>query len=332
MAHELSILTDGTVEMAYLASEGKCWHGLGNPVENNQSIDTWLAASNMNAWHIASATSLFYDEASDEVYPFADRKILYRSDDKRPLAAVGANYKVVQPEEVVTFFKDIVESLGFELSTCGVLFGGKRFWAQANIGQSVNLLGQDRVDGKLLLSTSCDGSLATSARYTTTRVVCNNTLGMALKGKADQIKISHASTFDANKVKVDIGLQGNEMDDWSYAASQLVAHKISNADAMDFFGKVFDLYEEDMDKEERLQIAADNRQTATVYDLFTGRGLGSDLVTAKGTLWGAVNAVTQYADHGRNTRTLAARMDSAWFGGMSKVKDKAWDEAMLRVA
>jgi len=332
MAHELSILTDGTVEMAFLQSEGTCWHNLGNPVADNQPTDSWLQAANMGNWKINEATTLFYDEGTDEVYSYGDKKVLYRSDDKRPLASVGVNYKVVQPAEVVTFFQDIIESLGFEMSTCGVLFGGKRFWAQANIGQSVNLLGQDRVDGKLLLSTSCDGSLATSARYTTVRTVCNNTLNMALQGKADQIKVNHSSTFDANAVKTALGLQGGELNEWSYAASQLVAHKITNADAMDFFGKVFDLYEEDMTKEDRLQIAADTRSTATVYDLFTGKGIGSDLVTAKGTLWGALNAVTQYADHDRKTRTMGSRMDSAWFGGMSKMKDTAWDEAVLMIA
>lgn len=329
MAHELSILTDGTVEMAYLASEGTCWHGLGTSVEDNQPLDAWLQASNMGNWKINSANALFYDQDTDDVYSYPDRKILYRSDDKRPLATVSSQYKVVQPGEVVSFFQDIIESLGFEMSTCGVLFGGKRFWAQANIGQSVNILGQDRVDGKLLLSTSCDGSLATTARYTTTRVVCNNTLGMALRGKADQIKVTHSTTFDADQAKATLGLKGDEMSEWGQVATEMAKYRISSAEAMDFFGKVFDLYEEDMDQPERLQLAADNRTTATVLELFSGKGMGAELVTANGTLWGAVNAVTQYADHERKTRTMGARMDSAWFGSMNKLKDKAWNEALM---
>lgn len=330
MAHELSILNDGTVEMAYLTNEGPCWHSLGTAVPLQQPVESWLQASNMGNWKIKEAATLFYDEDTDDVYPYNDRKVLYRSDNRAPLSVVGANYKAVQPDEIVTFFQDIIDSLGFEMSTCGVLFGGKRFWAQANIGQSVNLMGVDRVDGKLLLSTSCDGSLATTASYTTVRTVCNNTLGMALKGKADAIKINHNQTFDKDKLRSDLGLGGTECQEWFTVAEELSKVKISSADAMDFFGKVFDLYtEEDTDKAERLQIAQDTRSTATCYDLFTGRGMGSDMVTANGTVWGALNAVTQYADHERNTRTVASRINSAWFGGMSNVKDKAWQEAIM---
>jgi len=331
MAHELSILNDGTVEMAYLTNEGPCWHGLGTAVPLQHPVESWLQASNMGNWKIKEAATLFYDEDTDDVYPYNDRKVLYRSDNRAPLSVVGANYKAVQPDEIVTFFQDIIDSLGFEMSTCGVLFGGKRFWAQANIGQSVNLMGVDRVDGKLLLSTSCDGSLATTASYTTVRTVCNNTLQLALKDKQNAIKTSHSSVFDSEKVKVDLGLKGDEMQEWGYIAEQMTKVRLTSAQSMDFFGKVFDLYEEEMDKEERLQISSDNKQTMTCYELFNSRGLGSELVTAKGTLFGAVNAVTQYCDWERNTRTIAAKLNSAWFGQHNTIKNNAWDEAIMMI-
>ena len=68
------------------------------------------------------------------------------------------------------------------------------------------------------------------------------------------------------------------------------------------------------------------------YELFQGAGIGSGMDTAKGTLWGASNSVTEQIDHRRKTRTVDSRMDSAWFGQGSNIKIKAWDEAILRLA
>ena len=53
---------------------------------------------------------------------------------------------------------------------------------------------------------------------------------------------------------------------------------------------------------------------------------GQDLDTAKGTLWGAVNAVSYYVDHVRSVGT-GERLDSAWFGPGGALKDKAWAAA-----
>lgn len=53
---------------------------------------------------------------------------------------------------------------------------------------------------------------------------------------------------------------------------------------------------------------------------------GQDLIGAQQTLWGAVNAVTYYADHVRSGGT-AERLDSAWFGTGYAMKEKAWNQA-----
>ena len=58
---------------------------------------------------------------------------------------------------------------------------------------------------------------------------------------------------------------------------------------------------------------------------------GQQLDTAKGTLWGAVNAVTYYADHIRSG-TDGDRLDSSWFGAGCALKDKAWAKASDLVA
>jgi phage/plasmid-like protein (TIGR03299 family) len=88
---------------------------------------------------------------------------------------------VVQPREVLEFYRDLTEVAGYELETAGVLKAGRKFWALARTGKSAALKGNDVVNGYLLLATSCDGTLATVAMPTTVRVVCNNTLTIALR-------------------------------------------------------------------------------------------------------------------------------------------------------
>ena len=349
MSHELSFI-NGIAEFAYLQKDGPAWHGFGQPVpdEHAGSIDYWLAASNMGNWNINSAVALFFDEGSEEVMSFDSRKILYRDDTRQPLADVGAYYQVVQPRDVVEFFRDICQTMGFEMATCGVLYGGKRFWAQANIGQSISLLGQDRVDGKLLLSTSCDGSLATQAQYTTERVVCRNTLRAALGVAKDFVRVTHATTFNPESIKEALELKPQAMLEWQLQAETLCRYQIDHKQAGEFFDLVFNgpvkanqIIPEDAlaTAEQILALNGASEETRgnsqaidTCLTLFNGAGMGMNLDSAKGTLWGAVNAITEWSDHHRACKTLDARINHAWFGNSAQVKDRAWEEAILLAA
>ena len=94
-----------------------------------------------------------------------------RSDTNAPLSVVSGRYQVVQPKEVLEFYRDLSEISGFELETAGVLKAGKKFWALARTGKETALKGNDVVKGYLLLATSCDGTLATTATPSTVRWV-----------------------------------------------------------------------------------------------------------------------------------------------------------------
>jgi phage/plasmid-like protein (TIGR03299 family) len=341
MAHELSMI-NGLAEFAYLETDGAAWHGYGQAVPGNAPIETWLQASNMGNWTIKAAPALFFDAETDEVIQYDRKQILYRSDNGKPLSDVSFQYKVVQPREVVTFFDNIIQEMGFEMATCGVLFDGRKFWAQANIGQTVHILGKDRVDGKLLLATSCDGSMATTAQYTTTRVVCNNTLRMATADNSDRVRIMHGGTFDAKQVQEILGLRPDALTEWSRIAEAMAQYKLSNTAAVEFFQRVITRQDNRPDPlslatPEQLQannedalLAESNKAIKLIYELYQGQAQGSQY--APDTLWQAVNSVTEYCDHHRKTRTVDARVDSAWFGRDAKIKDLAWEEAMLMAA
>jgi phage/plasmid-like protein (TIGR03299 family) len=155
------------------------WHQLGHALPKKQSIDVWAQAAGMQ-WKIQE-TPVRYMATGDadalygEALEFPEQKVLYRSDTNAALSVVSQRYKVVQPQEVLEFYRDLSEVAGFELETAGVLKAGRRFWALARTGKSACLKGNDVVHSYLLLATSCDGTLATMAIPTSVRVVCNNT-------------------------------------------------------------------------------------------------------------------------------------------------------------
>jgi phage/plasmid-like protein (TIGR03299 family) len=245
--------------------------------------------------------------------------ILVRSDNKSPLGLVSSKYKVVQPTEVLEFFRDLTNANGYTLHTAGTLFGGKRFWALASIGEEACVVGEDKIGGYLLLSTSCDGTLATSARFTTVRVVCNNTLSMALSGQTRrEYTVRHTSKFNADLAKQELGLARDHFGEFLKASRALAAKSISNDTASQFVGGLL--------KSTGMVTADDVRESVPykkILDLFKSSAMGGTLLGAEGSAWGLVNAVTEYVDHHAKATTTSNRLASAWFGRGDNLKSQA---------
>ncbi|WP_339012820.1 DUF932 domain-containing protein [Aeromonas popoffii] len=298
------------------------WHGLGNILPPQQSLDIWLNAAGMD-WTIEQSDVMF-NVASDALHirPYSGSKVLYRSDTLAPLSVVSKRYHVVQPHEVLHFYQDLVQAGGFELETAGVLKGGKKLWALARAGQNMKLNGGDTVKYYLLLATSCDGTLCTTAQFTSLRVVCNNTLQMALNDNADAIKAPHSTQFNPEQVKEALGLGLANWDLFQRNINALSQRSVSPAEAMMFFS---DLINDPSDDDGNIVLS---RPTKKLQELYQGAGMGSDLASAKNTAWGLVNAVTEYADHHRRARSQDHRLDSAWFGQGAQLKSQALNQAL----
>ncbi|WP_421257959.1 DUF932 domain-containing protein [Aeromonas sp. 600886] len=283
------------------------WHGLGNVLPPQQSLDIWLQAAGMN-WTIEQSDVMF-NVASDALHirPYSDSKVLYRSDTLAPLSVVSSRYNVVQPHEVLHFYQDLVEAGGFELETAGSLKGGRKLWALAKTGQDLKLKGNDLVKSYLLLATSCEGTLCTTAQFTSLRVVCNNTLQMALRGTTGAIKVPHSTQFDAAAVKGSLGLGLSHWDEFKTQTKALAQRPVAPEEALRFFS---DLLAQPLD------------------ELYQGAGMGSELASSRNTAWGLVNAVTEYVDHHRRARSQDHRLDSARFGQGAQLKSQALNQAL----
>src|SRR5471032_1920790 len=225
-------------QMAYVGATP--WHGLGSRLTERQPLEVWQREAGMN-WQIQESPVHFKADSVGHlgtIHSFPEQKVLFRSDTKAALSVVSQRYQVVQPRDVLEFYRDLTERSGYELATAGVLKGGRKLWALARTGQSAALKGNDEVNGYLLLATSCDGTLATTATPTTVRVVCNNTLTIALDGTTRAIKVPHSTRFDARVVKKQLGVAVSQWDEFMYRTRVLAERKVQWNEAMGFFMNV----------------------------------------------------------------------------------------------
>ena len=307
------------------------WHQLGNQLPAKQSIEVWAKQAGMD-WNICETPVRYMTEqagALGSIMSFDDQKVLYRSDSKAALSVVSSRYQVVQPKAVLEFYRDLTEISGFELETAGVLKEGKKFWALAKTGKEATLKGNDLVKGYILLATSCDGTLATTATPTTVRVVCNNTLAIALNGASSAIKVPHSTSFDAQAVKKQLGIAVSQWDSFMYRMKTLSERKVKSHEAMNYFLKV--LCQTDSHSDPSMGLM-NERALKKVQALYEGQGHGADLASASGTAWGLLNAVTEFVDHERKARSQDYRLDSAWFGQGANLKQRALDHALQLAA
>ncbi|EJL72250.1 phage/plasmid-related protein TIGR03299 [Variovorax sp. CF313] len=311
--------------MAYVGQTP--WHELGNQLPPKQPLEVWAQKAGMD-WRICETPVRYMAEqagALGSIMTFEDQKVLYRSDTKAPLSVVGGRYQIVQPRDVLEFYRDLTEVSGFELETAGVLKAGKKFWALARTGKETALKGNDTVKGYILLATSCDGTLATTATPTTVRVVCNNTLSIALSGTSSAVRVPHSTTFDAQAVKRQLGIAVSGWDTFMYRMKTLAERKVKTHESLNFFLRVLCQAEGHSGGSQAL---VNERALKKVQELYEGRGRGAELGAAKGTAWGLLCAVTEFVDHERRARNQEYRLDSAWFGQGAGLKQRALDAAL----
>lgn len=296
MAHEID-MSNNRANMAYVGHVP--WHGLGSSLTEDAPLEVWRKEAGMD-WAVRK-TALTYPNDEGKVHTFPDRHVLYRSDNSGALGVVSSDYRIVNPGEVMEFFRDLIADHGFKMETAGCLFGGRKFWALARTGDAVRIMGQDEVKPYLLMATSCDGSMSTAVHLTSVRVVCNNTLRMSIGQNAQkaQIRVPHSATFQAESVKHQLGIVGDAWDSFIGNIECLAKFNVDRDMAIQIVAdELKDEWKradgEDMQPHEMVEASTVLRRIMKLYD---SDSLGNDFRSSRGTAWGLVNAVTQYFDH-----------------------------------
>ena len=315
MAHEI----DKSNNRANITYANKTpWHGLGTKREPGDNLDIWYKEAGFDFEYKKAPVKFFPDQTQGELSippTFNNKNVVYRSDTSAPLSIVSDRFELVQPHKILYFFEDLIDKNEYTMEVAGCLKGGARIWALARAKESLNIGGVDLLLPYLLLATSVDTSMATTAKYTMVRVVCNNTMEMCINNNEATIKINHDKAFDANEVKADLGLR--DLTTFEDQVNAMTRRPLKNFEAKRAIIEIFG------DPEAPLAEQPNERAMKKVYELFEGKGQGSTLATAENTAWGLVNATTEYIDHHRQARSDDNRLNSAWFGQGASTKRKA---------
>ncbi len=314
MSHNLFI-KDGKANMFYVGETP--WHKLGTKLEHPATAREAIQAAGLDyKVQLKPLLTTINRKRVEVTGSFAT----VRMDNGTILGVVGNRYEPIQNKDAFTFFDAIVGDDEAMYHTAGVLGQGERIWILAKLPGYIRVNKEDIVSKYLLLTNSHDGSSLARAKLTPIRVVCNNTLSVALQGSEQEIGIRH--TVNA-KVRLEeahklLGLTNHLYEQLDTIFKKMALTKVTDKQLLDYVQTLIP-----SNPEAQYQTRNENIRDA-ILELHEV-GQGAEL--SKGTVWGAYNAVTEYTDHVQNSKDSSKQLKSIWFGGGEKLKLKAFNLA-----
>ncbi|MGD9685470.1 MAG: DUF932 domain-containing protein [Desulfobacter sp.] len=325
MAHELWIDTaSGMASMFYVDEEP--WHGLGTKLANPATSVEAIKAANLD-WEV-SKQALFVQQ--HDGYSLVDNRYAVTrpgtgtEPENVVLGVVGKGYTPLQNREAFAFFDHVVGKQAAIYHTAGALGNGERVWILAKLPGTIQVVGDDVTDKYLLLSNSHDGSSAVQVKFTPIRVVCNNTLTMALS-EGETIRVPHTQDVRIMLQRTEraLGIINRRYNDISQVFKAMARHQINQEKVRQYLARVFPTPNDPADQY-GLRRSMELRALA---ELLFDQGKGNRMHGVGGTLWAAYNGVTELIDHRQTKQTPDQRLTSIWYGDGYLTKARAYREA-----
>jgi phage/plasmid-like protein (TIGR03299 family) len=302
MAHLLESVNG---ETAFASLREPAWHGLGTVFTEEVSTAEMLKKAKLNNWDVRlEDVEIPNGFESDKNYSFVVRDNPFIKGNKDVLGVVGERYVPLQNEELFDFADTLLDN-GGRWETAGSIKGGRVVFGSLALERETvidpNGVG-DKVNTYLLVNTSHDGSIAIQASITPVRVVCANTLNLALgnRGRGGSVKqsfkIRHTQTAEG-KIQVAreaLGLANAYIDEFSLMANKMIETEVSKAK---FDEIVLALYPKPKDEAKNA-----NSRWSNKIDLINDIYVGDFNNTITGTAWGVANALTERLDWYRTGR------------------------------
>ena len=302
MAHELET-QNGVASFASFREPA--WHGLGTVFTEEKNTAEMLVAANLNNWNVRLVdVEIPNTLTSDKSYQYVVRTNPTDSSQTDVLGVVGERYHVLQNEDLFSFGDNILDG-GGRWETAGSIRGGRVVFGSLALERETVLDPNgvaDKVKTYLLINTSHDGSIAIQASITPVRVVCANTLNLALgrtkknKGIKQSFKIRHTQTANG-KVQIareTLGLANAYMDEFDKMAKAMIEKQIT---AQQFNEIILAAYPKP-DETKKGSLKRWENKIDLLNDIYTGEFNGMIANTA----WGAFNALTERLDWHRSAR------------------------------
>lgn len=315
MSHDLM-----NENMVYFAQTP--WHKLGTKLEESDRTDSQkvLEASGLDFEVKKIETTITVNDTTIDTGHFCT----YREQDGETiiLGNVGARYEILQNQDAFIPFDDALLEFGYKYETAGAIRNGRKIWILAKNGSFE--VGGDKIDKYMLVSNSHDGSSCVTVRPTPIRVVCNNTLNIALDRESKRkLSIRHTSSVKDNLMEVSLALKTAEGDFDKAVIHMNKMADLRSFDVVDYLENVIpDLRKRGTEKTftSKGKVKVDRKletfdQLITNYE--SGKGNSGE------NLWHAYNAVTEYVDH-QKYEGHKDWVKTTQFGLGNRIKERAF--------
>jgi phage/plasmid-like protein (TIGR03299 family) len=296
MAHMLEQGANG--ETAFASFREPAWHGLGTVFTEEKSTSEMLEAASLSNWDVrlesVSSLAPSHRFVTDSFMVVRDNPFDNGTD---VLSVVGERYQVVQNEELFAFGDALLD--GGRWETAGSIKNGRVVFGSLALDRETVLDPSgvaDVVKSYLMLHTSHDGSTAVQASVTPTRVVCQNTLNIALKSVKQSYKIRHTQTVSGKvaAAREALGLAHAYMDEFDVMAQAMIQTDIDKAT----FDKIVETAYPRPDKDTKGAVTKWANKVDQIQTIWTSDTNNMIATTA----WGAYNAMTERLDWFRTGR------------------------------
>lgn len=320
MAHEIDTTTG---RPAVFTTGTPAWHRLGVTVTDAQTSAEAIKLAGLD-WNVEQWP--LFARQGDAERAVSDRVANVRTDTNAVLGVVSPGYRPFQNREAFEFFDAVVQERLAVFETAGSLKGGRHVWMLARLPQTLRAAPDDEVRPYVLLTNAHDGSRALRMIPTTVRVVCANTLHLALSGAgvAEGLTVYHSESLPrrVQEARDKLGIITRRVEEFGGQLATLARRQLTEAELTAYFvGLVKDRSERQLKR--LLEQLLDNFNHAT-----------NTLPGVRGSAWAALNAVSHYTDHqarvvGRDEQQRAdGRLFGQWFGSGAAMKAQAFTAAL----
>lgn len=324
--HEITIRDDKQAE-AMFAGNGKelvpAWHGLGTNVLDAPSSADAIRLAKLD-WSVMMVQAMAYIPGPRNNYQMADDfRAIVRTDNRRVLGYVTDDYEPVQNSEAFDFLDNLNADRIVKYESAGSLRGGRKVWVLARTNTIYEVVPGDAVQPYILFTTSHDGSSSLRILPTTVRVVCANTLRIALGVHGAGFTVRHDGNVVEKLATIrDILKASNLKIEGRMAEAQRLAHTKLTKDAFqEFVDEVLPIPEKA--KRPALRLQAREQVAWNFYS-----NPRQQLPGIERSAWAAYNAVSEMADHGSQFRGPESRFVSVIEGGADELKQHAFKTAL----
>lgn len=323
MPHNLFVDPLGRVSMMFFGEAP--WHELGKKLDQPATSAEAIRAAGLD-WEVVKQP--LYVQTHQGYRAVEDKFAMMRADQLDSglvFGIVSSNYTPLQNREAFDFFDDIVGQGAAIYHTAGALSQGERVWILAKLPDTIRVIGDDVCNKYLLLSNSHDGQSSVQMKFTPIRVVCQNTLTMALS-QGPTVRVSHTRNLQTRmrQARELLGIIKSRYDEIAELFQAMTNVKMDKERLEQYYRIVFP-DPRDPTNESALLRASQNREIAERYYQY---GRGNQEKGVIDTLWAAYNGVTEMVDYDRWQANTEQRLNNICFGDGYLVKAKAYAAAV----